>query len=89
MTLGAKREAILRDVLGRTARLAAIGVAGGVPLALCARPALADFVYGMKGAEGLAFAAAGALFLTVAVAAAFVPACRAASVDPALSLRAD
>jgi ABC-type lipoprotein release transport system permease subunit len=46
-------------------------------------------LYGVGGAEPLAFAGVALLFVAVALGAAVVPARRAATIDPALALRAE
>jgi ABC-type antimicrobial peptide transport system permease subunit len=89
MAIGAERSDVLWQVLVRTLKLAGLGVAIGIPLAAWAKPALAGMLYGVGGSEPLFFAGASALFLVVAVAAAAIPARRAATIDPALALRAE
>jgi len=60
-----------------------IGVLGTVALARL----LTSFLYGVGTIDPLAFVAASALLLIIGVVAAFVPAHRASTVDPALVLR--
>ena len=48
---------------------------------------LTSFLYGVSTVDPLAFAAASAALLTIGLAAAFIPARRAGTVDPALVLR--
>jgi ABC-type antimicrobial peptide transport system permease subunit len=60
--------------------LGALGAAGLTWL-------LRSFLYGVRSVDPLAFGAAGAVLLMVAVAAALFPARRAGTVDPALVLR--
>jgi predicted lysophospholipase L1 biosynthesis ABC-type transport system permease subunit len=89
MALGARRSAVLGGVIARTVRLAAFGIVLGLPLAIWSRPALATILDGVRGAEPLAFGGVVLLFLVVAAAAAALPARRAASIDPALALKAE
>jgi predicted permease len=89
MAIGAERIDVLRQVLARTIRLAAAGIAIGAPLAFWAKPALAGMLYAATGTETVTFAGAALLFVLVAALAAAVPARRAATIDPALALRAE
>jgi putative ABC transport system permease protein len=61
-------------------------VIGAVGTALLAR-VLASLLFGVSRVDPVAFAAASAALLVVGLAAAFVPARRAGTVDPALVLR--
>jgi len=61
----------------------AIGVLGTVALARL----LTSFLYGVGSLDPVAFTAAAVLLLLIGVVAAFVPAHRASTVDPALVLR--
>ena len=87
MALGADRSRVLRRVVGQAMRLAAMGIALGLLLSLPARPALESFLYGAAAIEPWAFAGVPLLFLFVAAAASFLPARRAAAIDPAIVLR--
>jgi ABC-type antimicrobial peptide transport system permease subunit len=87
VALGAGRRDILRLVLGRAAKLAAIGAALGLPGALAMGKLLAGSLYGVVGADPPLLAAITALLALVALLAAWVPARRAARVDPAATLR--
>jgi predicted permease len=89
MALGAERSSVLASVLTRTLKLVGAGIAIGLPLAVWAKPSVATMLYGVGGAEPLAFAGVALLFVAVALAAAVVPARRAATIDPALALRAE
>lgn len=89
MALGARRSRVLTMVLGESARLVAIGVLVGAPLAFLLRQAAASLTYGLPGTDVLSIAAAAALMLAIAVPAALVPARRAAMVDPAVTLKGE
>jgi putative ABC transport system permease protein len=87
MALGASGNEILRMFLGETATLLAIGcVAGGV-MSLAAGRAAAALLYRLKPYDPLTFALAAALLAGVAISASFIPARRAARVDPMVALR--
>ncbi len=87
VALGATRRDVLRLVLGRAVRLAGLGLALGLAAALGVGRLIGTMLYGVSGSDPLTFAATGALLGTVALLASWVPARRAAKVDPLLALR--
>jgi ABC-type antimicrobial peptide transport system permease subunit len=89
MALGAARGEVQRQVAAQALRLALAGIVLGIPLATFAKPAVAAFLYGADDLNAGAFGAVALLFVAVALAAAALPARRAASIDPAVVLRAD
>ena len=89
MALGAASADVVQLVLRRGLGLVAIGAAvGGVASALLSR-ALASVLYGVGALDPLAFAAAFLILLLVAGLANWLPARRAARLDPVQALRAD
>jgi predicted permease len=89
MALGADRTGILRQVLGQGARLAAIGLIVGIGLSMLAAPLLASLLVRVSPTDVLTYSATAALLFGVALAACWLPARRAASVDPIEALRTD
>ena len=89
MALGAGRAEVLRLVLGEGTRLAAAGVAAGLGGAVLLGGALQGLVYGVGPRDPATLVVSGLVLLTVAVLASYLPARRAASVDPAVTLRCD
>lgn len=87
MALGADRGYVVRQVLGRTLKLTAIGVCLGIPLALCANPLLTGFLYKTRIAEPSIMIGVPLLFLLIGLGAGFLPARRAATTDPMMVLR--
>jgi putative ABC transport system permease protein len=87
MALGALRGDILRMVLGRGLALAATGLAAGLVCAFCLTRFLRALLVGVQPADPATFTAVSLLFLAVAVAACYLPARRAARVDPLVALR--
>jgi putative ABC transport system permease protein len=87
LALGANRPAILKLVLGQGLVLTASGVALGMAGALMLTRALAGLVYGVGTLDPLTFVAVPVLLCAVALVACFIPARRAASVDPITTLR--
>jgi putative ABC transport system permease protein len=89
MALGARRGQVLGEVLREGMTTAVIGTAiGGIGAALIGR-LLKGAVYGVEATNPLTFAAVAALLLCAALLACFVPARRAATVDPMVALRQD
>ena len=89
MALGAQTSQVLRMVVGGGFKLALLGVALGLPGALALTRALQAALYRVSAADPLTFAAVSVLLLVVASLAAWVPARRAARVDPMVPLRAE
>jgi len=89
MALGAQREHVLRMMMLRGLRLAAVGVAIGVGGALASTRLLASLLFEVGAMNPLVFALAIGLMLAVAVLASYLPARRAAAIDPMKALRAE
>jgi predicted permease len=87
LAFGAERRLVLRMILGDALRLAAIALIAGVPLSLAAGYALRGFLFGVTPMDPFALAGACVVLTTAALAAAYLPARRAAAVDPAIALR--
>jgi predicted permease len=87
MALGARRGDVVQLVLGEGLLLLATGLAAGVPLALASGRVLQRFLFEMKSTDPLSLVAVVALLGFVATLAGFVPARRAAKVDPIVALR--
>jgi predicted permease len=89
MALGAERRDILRLVLGQGLTLAAIGAGIGLVASLAAMRLLSAMLYGVRPTDPLTFAGSSALVILVALAACWIPARRAASIDPIQALRTE
>jgi ABC-type antimicrobial peptide transport system permease subunit len=87
MALGADRGRILRDVLGGGLRLVLAGVALGIAGGLALSRVVAGFLYGVAATNAATFAGAAGLLLATGLLATYVPARRAAALDPMVSLR--
>jgi len=87
MALGAQPNDVLKLVLGRGARLAAIGVGIGLLAALSVGSLLRSQLYGISAFDPFVFACVPVVLLAVALAAGYVPAMRAMRVNPIVALR--
>jgi ABC-type antimicrobial peptide transport system permease subunit len=87
MALGAQRKTVLAMVLREVALLGIIGLAIGIPLAVAMSRLVESFLYGVQPRDPLTIAAAIAAMLLGALLAAYIPAHRAARIDPMTALR--
>ena len=79
------RGLILRDGL----RPALLGVAAGLPAAAAGCRLLKSFLFDVSPIDPITFIAAPALLLVVAAMASYIPAARAARVNPTVTLRSE
>jgi ABC-type lipoprotein release transport system permease subunit len=89
LALGEAQGAIRRRVVGQALAPAVVGVGAGVIAALLAARWLESFVLGVAPRDAVTLGAVSALFLGVAVLAAYAPARRASRIDPTVALRAE
>jgi predicted permease len=87
MAIGASRSTIIQMVLRGALTQVVIGLAIGIPASLYAGHLMTSLLYHVSGFDPQALGAAAAVLGICASIAAFVPAFRAASVDPMLALR--
>jgi putative ABC transport system permease protein len=87
MAVGAQRSAIMRMVLMQGLRMAAAGVTLGVALALAFTRVLSALLFQVNPADPVTLAAAALLVVVVTLAASYLPARRAGSVNPIVALR--
>src|SRR5262249_7996908 len=87
MALGAERHRMLAMVMREGLTMTGLGVALGLVLAYAVTRVLASLLFGIKASDPLPFGFAAALLTMVALVAAYVPARRATTVDPAIALR--
>ncbi len=87
VALGAGRRTVVRLVVGRAMRLAGIGLAVGLVAALGAGRLLRTQLLGVSPSDPVTFVAIGLLLGGVALLASWIPARRAAKVDPMVALR--
>ncbi|MBL7184906.1 MAG: ABC transporter permease [Phycisphaerae bacterium] len=87
MALGAKSADVLKAVLGRGLRLAILGIAVGVAGALALTRLLSSLLYGVSPTDLFTFVCVSLLLAGVALLASYIPARRAAKIDPMVALR--
>jgi predicted permease len=87
MALGAQSRDVLRLVLGQGARIALAGIAAGVVGALLLTRVLMGLLYGVSPTDPATFVGISLLLAGVALLACYLPARRAAKVDPMEALR--
>ncbi|HEY5220312.1 MAG TPA: ABC transporter permease [Gemmatimonadaceae bacterium] len=89
MAFGAPKERIFRQMIGEGMRLSVVGVGVGVLAALALTRAMASMLVGVKPTDPITFVAIAVLFLGIAALSCWLPARRAAAMDPAIALRDD
>ncbi len=89
MSLGARAADVLRMFVRETLVLTTIGVVIGLAVSAAASQLLAGFLFGLAPTDAMTFATAAAVIAMVALTASYVPARRAARVDPLRALRHD
>jgi ABC-type antimicrobial peptide transport system permease subunit len=87
MALGADSGDVSKMILGEAGSLLAIGLAVGTALALAASTAASTLLFGLTPHDPTTLAAAVAALAIAAVGASYLPARRAARLDPMLALR--
>ncbi|GGG96238.1 ADOP family duplicated permease [Silvibacterium dinghuense] len=89
MALGADRSDIARLVLGQATRIAIAGILAGAALSILAVRGLRELTYGVGSAEFAAWLPAAIVMVAASLGAAWLPARRAARVEPLEALRAE
>ena len=89
MTLGARPTAIFHLIVGQGLRLTALGILAGLVAAFAMTRAMTTMLVGVKPTDPATFVAMALLFLFIAATASWLPARRAAGLDPTRALRDD
>jgi predicted permease len=87
MALGAETSGVLWMVMRESLILVAAGVGIGIPAALTAARLVSSVLYGTKATDPLTITASALVMIAVAALAGYLPARRAAKVDPMVALR--
>ncbi len=89
MALGAGQGDVFRQVLGQGLRMTLMGLAVGIAVSAVLTRFLRGMLFGVEAADWLTFASVAVALCLVSLAACYVPARRAASVDPMKALRTE
>jgi predicted permease len=89
MALGATPGMVQRSVLGRTLKLALIGIAVGAVASLAASQVIASLLFKTDSTDPGTFACVSTLLVLVALLAGYFPALRATRIDPTIALRSE
>jgi predicted permease len=87
MALGARRRVVVQLVLREALWLVAIGIVIGIPVALASGRLLHGFLFELKGTDAVSLISVVLILSIVASVAGFIPARRAAKVEPMVALR--
>jgi putative ABC transport system permease protein len=89
MALGARRADVVRLIVGQGVRLTAVGLAIGTAAGLALARVVAGLLFGVEPGDPVTLASVVGVLGATALAASYVPARRAARLDPATVLRQD
>jgi predicted permease len=87
MALGASRDVVLRNIIGRTLQLTAVGIIVGAIASFVVAQSISAMLYGTQPTDPATFSATLVLLLAVALLAGYLPARRASRIDPMAALR--
>jgi ABC-type antimicrobial peptide transport system permease subunit len=87
--LGASRMSILRMVMGEGASMAGLGILLGAIAAAAASQGMTSLLFGVSRFDAAAYGVVALTLLAVTALACWLPARRAARIDPARTLRAE
>jgi ABC-type antimicrobial peptide transport system permease subunit len=89
MALGAAPERVIGLVVRRVAGLVGVGLLGGIAVTLWMSRFVETLLFGLTSRDATTLGGAAAVLALIALVAAWLPARRAARIDPARVLRAD
>lgn len=89
IALGATQDRVVRLVLGQGVALTAVGVLAGLVGAYALMHLLAALLFGVDATDGVTFVGVAVVLAGVASLASYLPARRAAKVDPVIAMRAE
>ena len=89
IALGASGQSVMRMVISRSLRLAAVGAFGGIALAAAGTQLIESMLFETTGRDPVTFSGVTVLLVVLVVLGCLVPALKAARVDPMTTLRAE
>jgi ABC-type antimicrobial peptide transport system permease subunit len=89
IALGARQSQVLREVLLEASRTVALGIVIGLPVAWMASRLISSMLFGVTAHDPVTAVASVAVLACAALIAAFLPARRAARVDPLVAIRCE
>jgi ABC-type antimicrobial peptide transport system permease subunit len=89
MALGAQRRAVYRLVLGEAGWLTSAGIGAGLACSIAAANLMRRLLFGVSAWDATTLAGVALVLALAALAASYIPARRAASVNPVEALRAE
>ena len=89
IALGATRRDVMRLTVGQGLRLTLVGGGIGLALSIALSRVMESALLGIASSDARLFAGFAAVLLASALLAGYVPACRAAAIDPMIALRAE
>ena len=89
MALGAAPAGIFQLIVGQGMRLSAAGIVVGLVTAVAVTRVMSSMLIGVKATDPLTYAAMAGVFLVIAALASWLPARRAAGLDPTVALRGE
>lgn len=87
LAMGARREDVLRMILRRAMILTGTGLAIGLVLAFALAQGVANLFYGVRPTDPVVFGSISAAIAAIALLSSWIPARRAAGIDPIIALR--
>ena len=89
LALGAPRRDVIRQVIAGALTVSSIGMLSGIVAALAATRLLSSLLFGITARDPLTISLAASLLMITTLLASYLPARRAASLDPVAVLRAE
>jgi ABC-type antimicrobial peptide transport system permease subunit len=89
LAMGASREAVMKMILRRASWLTTAGLGTGLAMAFMLARLLANLLRGVQPTDALVFTSISVVIVAVALAASWLPARRAARIDPMEALRSE